>query len=387
MESKEEERKKIEDIDAKEEEKRKRLALAENKRKNLLKSMKRRGSLKPTEKEKRDIERRKQYWRRFREKEEEFSLDANEKEEDTRAGDIKDGNTGLEYQAAPEFPKNLGIRKDEEYPETKGLKNSKITLKLSDPILKLSEGSDTQSNLTQSVNEVSIVSDTQSKMTQSVKEMTLVTDTQSNMTQSVKEMTLVTQTVIENPQDSDYLSDKVLDTKLLERTSQILKSKILEIRMTHVTQTGKLMYKRDKIVTQTNKNGKNVTQTANKKGLNVTQTKGIKPILEADKNTKQVTQTAEIWHNMTQKGHSDHNLGGGSHLNRKIMAQSVNKPTLLKASQTVKLGYIDAKMDHVHVIKNGVFGIKMSEIMYKNENSVLGQNDKNENKENKLGLS
>ena len=39
-----------------------------------------------------DIERRKMYWSRFREKEEEFTIEEREKDEDTEAS----GNTGLE---------------------------------------------------------------------------------------------------------------------------------------------------------------------------------------------------------------------------------------------------------------------------------------------------
>ena len=130
--------------------------------------------------------------------------------------------------------------------------------------------------------------------------------TQSDMTQSVSKVTLVTQTVIENPQDSEGLSYKVLDTKLIERAGQTLKLKVLGKRMNHVTQTDKILNKRDKIMTQTDENSENVSQMVNKtvekgdRGENVTQTNNFEPILEANKSPDHVTQTDEkkrcFWH-------------------------------------------------------------------------------------------
>ena len=72
--------------------------------------------------------------------------------------------------------------------------------------------------------------------------------TQRDRTQSVSKVTLVTQTVVENPQDSECLSYKVLDTKLIERAGQTLKLKILEIRMNHVTQMDEILNRKDMTV-------------------------------------------------------------------------------------------------------------------------------------------
>ena len=131
-----------------------RRAIGEQKRKILLKSMRKRGALKPTEEEKRKIEIRKEYWRRFREKNEKDE-EEEEEEDEYEAGKAKQGLTGCIEDAtassslssghsSSQGPSSLGIiGKDIEYPETNCLKNSKLTLKspkinpisASDPIM------------------------------------------------------------------------------------------------------------------------------------------------------------------------------------------------------------------------------------------------------------
>ena len=85
-----EERKKEEELETIEVEKIKRLTIAEKKRKDLLKKMRKKGILKPMKHELEMIERRKEYWRRFREKQDDFEVD----EEDNGAGEIKNDHAG-----------------------------------------------------------------------------------------------------------------------------------------------------------------------------------------------------------------------------------------------------------------------------------------------------
>ena len=142
---------KLKEIDEEEEreaERMKRRAIGEQKRKILLKSMRRRGTLKPTEEEKRKIEIRKEYWRRFREKTEE---DEGDDEDVTEAGEAKKSLTGCIASAtasssiSPPSTLPLGTTgKDIEYPETICLKNSKLTLK-SPKITPISTINDTKS--------------------------------------------------------------------------------------------------------------------------------------------------------------------------------------------------------------------------------------------------
>ena len=117
-----------------------RRAIGEQKRKIISKSMRKRGALKPTEEEKRKIEIREEYWRRFRENQE---IDEEEEEEkdEYEAGKAIQGLTGCieDATASSSFSSrhtssqrstSLGITgKDIEYPETNCLKNSKLTLK------------------------------------------------------------------------------------------------------------------------------------------------------------------------------------------------------------------------------------------------------------------
>ena len=84
----------------------KRLALADKKRKELLQKMRKRGVIKLTKKELEDIERRKQYWRRFPEQKETFTVD----EEESEAGEIANDPTGCETATASEI---LELRKIE----------------------------------------------------------------------------------------------------------------------------------------------------------------------------------------------------------------------------------------------------------------------------------
>ena len=151
------------------------LTIAEKKRKDLLKKMRKKGILKPMKHELEMIERRKEYWRRFREKQDDFEVD----EEDNGAGEIKNDHAGCIKATAPYKPRiNQGsivlwdqrkeeerkddatdevkverkkegiIRKDIECPETKVLKNSSLPPKKSQKSDKdfLGEGKVTSDN-------------------------------------------------------------------------------------------------------------------------------------------------------------------------------------------------------------------------------------------------
>ena len=122
-------------IDEEEESQRKRmlrLAEAEKKKRELLKSLRFKGNLKPTEKERRAIEQRKRYWRSFREPKEDFSVD----ETTLEAGNINSDDAGCDAAASnfyteKEMKKKPGEaeregRKDIGYPETLCLKNPRI---------------------------------------------------------------------------------------------------------------------------------------------------------------------------------------------------------------------------------------------------------------------
>ena len=91
-----------------------RINTAERKRKELLRGMRKKGILKPTKKDLEDIERRKEYWRRFREPRPEYKIEEDEKEDE--AGDVIDDIAGCNDNATASLPSE---RKDMEYPGTK----------------------------------------------------------------------------------------------------------------------------------------------------------------------------------------------------------------------------------------------------------------------------
>ena len=123
----EEDNKKKEAAEEKELERFRRLNAAEKQRKELLKTLRKKGVMKPTKTELEAIEKRKIYWRRFREKEEEFEVDKDISE----AGIVKNDYSGctatasedpLEEREKEEKEKERVItRKDVEYPKTLSL--------------------------------------------------------------------------------------------------------------------------------------------------------------------------------------------------------------------------------------------------------------------------
>ena len=118
-------RKKIEEDEESQRKKMIRLATAERKKKKLLKTMRFKGKLKPTEEERKKIELRKRYWRNFRDPVEEYDVD----ESTLEAGNISNDDAGCDAAASKKVYREkderktgreeLGKeRKDIEYPET-----------------------------------------------------------------------------------------------------------------------------------------------------------------------------------------------------------------------------------------------------------------------------
>ena len=126
-------KKKIEEDEESQRKKIIRQTTAERKKKELLKTLRIKGKMKLTEKEKRKIEQRKIYWRNFRDPVEEYDVD----ESTVEAGNINNDDAGCDAAASTEFYREeekkkreievLGKeRKDLEYPEALSLKNSRL---------------------------------------------------------------------------------------------------------------------------------------------------------------------------------------------------------------------------------------------------------------------